>query len=132
MTVAKRLIVLMAIPFVVLLGLGLFGSQQLSKVEERSRFIAESRIAALGSIGNLSRNFSGLRIEVRNYLLAANPALRSDARRRFDQLEEAVQNLLKEYEDQLLFSDEGRRLHGEFRSLSREWLEGAKQVMSRA
>jgi two-component system sensor histidine kinase/response regulator len=129
MTIARSLFILAAVPLLALLALGLFGGQQLSTVEQRSRFVAESRIVALATIGNLSRSFEGLRVEVRSYLLATNPEQRSAARRRFDQNEQEVVSLLQRYKDQLVFSDEGRRLLSEFQSLSQEWLANAREVM---
>src|SRR4051812_3252951 len=132
MTIARRLIILAAVPLFALLGLGIFGSVQLSKVEQRSRFVAESRIAALATIGNLSRSFEGLRVEVRTYLLETSSEQRSNASRRFDEHSKEVVSLLDKYERELVFSDEGRRLLGDFKSLSQEWLSGARQVMSLA
>src|SRR5258705_13195305 len=72
MTIAKRLIILLAVPLVALLGLGVFVRMQLSDVEDKSRFVAESRISALATIGNLTRSFAELRMDVRGYLLATN------------------------------------------------------------
>ena len=66
MTIAKRLIILLAVPLVALLGLGVFTRIQLARIEARSRFVAESRIVALATVGNLSRGFSELRVNVRS------------------------------------------------------------------
>ena len=71
MTIAKRLIVLLAVPLVALVGLGVFTRLQL-EIEARSRFVAESRIVALATLGNLSRSFAELRVNVRSYLLATD------------------------------------------------------------
>ena len=72
MTIAKRLIILLAVPLVALLGLGVFTRLQLAEIEARSRFVAESRIVALATLGNLSRSFSELRVNVRSHLLATD------------------------------------------------------------
>ena len=128
MTIAKRLIFLLALPIVALLGLGVFTRMQLDKIEERSRF-GESRIAALATIGNLSRNFVELRVDVRSYILAINETQRSDARRAFDGSEKEVARLLELYADKLVFSNQGRRLLGEYQMIGRDWIDGAKQVM---
>ena len=50
MTIAKRLILLLAVPIVALLAFGIFTRLQLSKIEERSRFVAESRLVALTTV----------------------------------------------------------------------------------
>jgi two-component system, sensor histidine kinase and response regulator len=132
MTIAKRLIILLAVPLVALLGLGVFTRLQLSKVEERSRFVAESRTPALATLGNLSRSFSELRVNVRSHLLATNPVQRTAARALFDEDEREVTRLLRQYEDNLVVGDRGRRLLGEYQRLSGDWITCAKQVMSLA
>ena len=81
MTIAKRLIILLTVPLVALVGLGVFTRLQLVKIEARSRFVAESRIVALATLGNLSRGFAELRVNVRSHLLATNePNARRPAR----------------------------------------------------
>src|SRR5262245_53608789 len=132
MTIAKRLMILLAVPILALLAVTIFTRVQLSKIEQRSRFVAESRIAALATIGNLSRSFAELRINVRSHLLATNSAQRATARAAFDAGEETVTRLLREYADHLLYSNQGRRLLTEYQALSREWIAGAKQIMSLA
>src|SRR5262249_17672175 len=57
---------------------------------------------------------------------------RAAARAAFDSSETDVNRLLQEYADHLLFSNQGRRLLSEFQTLSREWIAGAKQIMSLA
>ena len=130
MTITKRVILLLAVPLAALVGLGVFTRLQLAKVEDRSRFVAESRIQALATLGNLSRSFGELRVQVRSHLLATNGLARTAARSAFDTNEQAVTRLLAQYADKLLVSDQGRRLHNEYRTLSREWVTGARQVMA--
>ena len=65
MTIARRLILLLGVPLVVLIGLGIFTRHQLDRIEERSRFVAESRITALATIANLTRQFEQLRVDAR-------------------------------------------------------------------
>ena len=43
MTIAKRLIILVAVPLLALATLGVFVRLQLSDIEQRSRFVAETR-----------------------------------------------------------------------------------------
>ena len=69
--------VLVAVPLVALLSLGVFIRFQLADIETRSRFVAESRIAALATLGNLSRGFAELRVNMRSHLLATTPADRA-------------------------------------------------------
>ncbi|MBE7498904.1 MAG: response regulator [Verrucomicrobiales bacterium] len=129
MTIAKRLSVLLAVPLLALLGLGLFTRLQLAQVERSSRFVAESRIEALASLGNLSRSFAELRVNVRSYVLAPSDDLRRAARTAFEVDEREVVRLLRHYADDLVVSDEDRRMMTDFQNLGREWIEGARRVM---
>jgi signal transduction histidine kinase/CheY-like chemotaxis protein/HAMP domain-containing protein len=130
MTIAKRLILLLAVPLVALLGLGVFTRLQLAKIEERSRFVAESRIVALATLGNLSRSFAELRVNMRSHLLANDGAQRAAARAAFDEDERDFNRLMQEYADHLVLGDQGRRLLTDYQTFSREWIAGVKQVMS--
>jgi len=132
MSIAKRLILLLAVPLVALLGLGIFSRLQLSKLETKSRFVAESQIAAVATLGNLSRSFAELRVNVRSHLLATNDAQRATARDLFDRDEREAARLLRQYEDGLAADAEGRRLMDEYKTISREWIVGAQQAMALA
>jgi signal transduction histidine kinase/DNA-binding response OmpR family regulator/HPt (histidine-containing phosphotransfer) domain-containing protein/HAMP domain-containing protein len=130
MTIAKRLILLLAVPLAALLGLGVFTRVQLAGVEARSRFVAESQIVALATLGNLSRGFAELRVNLRSHLLATSDAQRAEARAMFDADEREVARLLREYADHLVLGDTDRRLLNEYQTLSREWIDGARHVMA--
>ncbi len=65
MTIAKRLTILLVVPLVALIGLGICTRIRLATVEERTRFVTESRIADLATQGHLSRHSAGLRLDVR-------------------------------------------------------------------
>ena len=132
MTIAKRLIILLAVPLVALLGLGIFTRLQLSKIEARSRFVMESRVEALATLGNLSRRFAELGVDVRSHLLATNEAQRTAARAAFDEDEREVVRLLRHYADNLVVSDQGRRLLTQYHTLGLEWIAGAKRAMTLA
>ena len=129
MTIATRLIVLLTVPLLALLGLGVFTRLQVARLEARSRFVAESRIVALATLGNLSRGFSELRVNVRSHLLATDDAQRARARALFDEDEADVSRLLREYADGLIVDSKGRRLLDDYQALSREWIVNAKQAM---
>jgi PAS domain S-box-containing protein len=132
MTIARRLILLLAVPLALLLGLGVLVRIQLSTMEARSRFVAESRVPALAALGNLSRVFTELRVNVRSYLLAADAAGRLEARAAFDEGEHAVSRGLEHYADKFVYGDRGRRLLGEYQTHSRDWLAGVREVMAMA
>ena len=130
MSIAQRLIALLTVPLLALAALGIFTRQQLNEIEASSRFVTESRIVALASVGNLSRSFSELRVNVRSYVLATTDAQRQAALTAFDEDEQEVLRLLREYADRLVLDDTNRRLLSEYQALSREWVLGARQVMA--
>ncbi|HEX5217968.1 MAG TPA: response regulator [Verrucomicrobiae bacterium] len=130
MTIAKRLVLLLAVPLMALLGLGIFTRLELQKVEAKSRFVAESRITALATLGNLSRDFVEMRADVRSYLLSKNLAQQNEARAAFEENSKEMTRLLVYYADNLIATDQGRRLLGEYQTLSRDWTSGALRVMT--
>jgi signal transduction histidine kinase/CheY-like chemotaxis protein/CHASE3 domain sensor protein len=130
MTIAKRLSILLGVPLVALLGLGVFTRVQLARIEARSRFVAESRIAALATLGNLSRGFTEMRVNVRSYLLATTDAGRDRARAAFEEDERDVTRLLQEYADHLVQGGRDQRLLTDYQALSREWIAGAREAMA--
>ena len=132
MTIAKRLIILLAVPLVALLALGIFTRVELSRIEERARFVAVSQIGSLAVLGNVSRSFAELRVNVRSYVLATNAAQRASARALFDEDEQEVTRLIQQYGDSLISDEPNRRLYSDYRDLSREWISGARQVMTLA
>jgi signal transduction histidine kinase/CheY-like chemotaxis protein/CHASE3 domain sensor protein len=132
MTIGKRLSLLLGVPLVALLGLGLFTRIQLSRIEEQSRFVAEQQIPSLATLGDLSRDFVDLRVDVRNFLLATNPAAQAEALSGFDKNEAEVTRLLREYADHLISDDQDRRLLNDYQNSCRDWIAWARQVMALA
>jgi len=130
MTIAKRLIILLAVPLLVLLGLGVFIRFQLAEVESRIRFVSEAQIPSLAVLGNLSRTVEGLRVNVRSHLLATNQADRAKARAAFDAAEAEVNRLLSQYGDSLVTGDRDRRLFNDYRDSSRDYIAEAKQCLA--
>ena len=55
MTIARRLIILVAVPLLVLAELGVFNRLELAAIETRSRFVAETQVGSLAALGNISR-----------------------------------------------------------------------------
>ncbi len=130
MTIAKRLILLLAVPLVALLSLGVFTRFQLAHIEDRSRFVAEMQIPSLAVLGDLSRNLSDLRVIVRNHLLATNQPQQLEIHSAFQKSEAEMDQLLQRYADTLVSDDRDRRLLNDFRNISSDWLIGAKQLMT--
>ena len=132
MTIAKRLTILLAVPLLALVGFGIFTRLQLSNIEERSRFVAETQIGSLATLGGLSRNFSELRVNLRNYLLTTNQAERATGRSGFDAGEAELGRLLRFYGDRLISDDQDRRHFNDFQISFREWVVNARRLMAQA
>ena len=130
MTIARRLVILLAVPLVALVGLGVFTRLEVAELEAKSRFVAESRITALAMLGNLSLSCSELRKDIRSHLLATSAEERAAARKRFDENEQDVISRLQQYREHLLADDRGQRLLNECHDLSRDYSTSAKQVMA--
>jgi len=132
MTIARRLILLLAVPLAALLGLGVFVRIQLSQVESQTRFVSEAQIPSLAVLGNLSRMAEGLRVTVRSYLLATNEADRAKCQVEFEADEAEMTRFLGRYGDTLVTGDKDRRLLDDYRESSRDYVAAARQVMKLA
>ena len=132
MTIARRLIILLTVPLLALVGLGIFVRVQLAEIESRSRFVAETQVPSLAVLGDLSRSFAELRVDVRGHLLATTQTDQAKARSAFDAGEAEVTRLLSQDADRLVSDDQDRRLLNDYRDGCREWIAGARQVMTAA
>ena len=132
MTIAKRLILLLAVPLLALTGLGVFTRWQLTTIETRSRFVAELQVPSLATLGNISRILADLRVQLRNHVLAASEAERASVRSTFERDDAELDRLLDQYERNLISEDRDRRLLNDYRGQYRDWLDRAKQIMSLA
>ena len=130
MTIGKRLLLLLAVPLCALVSFGAFSWIQLSRIEERSRFVSESQLAGVAVLGNIARSFAEIRVNVRSFLLATDPAQRAEARAAFDEDEQILTQLLQQYGDSLISDERDRRLFGDFRDLSRQYTAEARHVMT--
>jgi CHASE3 domain sensor protein len=132
MTIAKRLILLLAVPLLALAGFGVFTRLQLTTIETRSRFVAELQVPSLAALGNISRTFAELRVQLRNHVLATSDAERVRVRATFDRDEAELNRLLDQYERSLISDDQDHRLLNDYRNQYRDWLDRVKQVMALA
>ena len=128
MTIAKRLILLLAVPLLALTGLGVFTRWQLTTIETRSRFVAELQVPSLATLGNISRILADLRVQLRNHVLAASEAERASVRSTFERDDAELDRLLDQYERNLVSDDRDRRLLKDYRGQYRDWLDRAKQM----
>ena len=132
MTIAKRLVVLLAVPILALVAVGVFTRLQLTTIETQSRFIADLQIPSLATLGNISRAFAELRVHIRNHVLATSDAERANVQSAFDRDAAVFGRLLDDYERRLISDDRDRRLLNDYRTQYRVWLNRANQVMALA
>src|SRR5262245_44338944 len=132
MTIAKRLIVLVAVPLLVLLGLGVFSRLLLAKVESRMRYAAETQVRSLAELGNISRTLTEMRVNLRSYLLARNETEQNNARTAFDAGKADLTRQLRRYADSLISDAQDQRQFSEYRTLSDRWIADAQRIMSLA
>ena len=130
MTIARRLLILVAFPLAVLLALGVFTRLLLEQVEERSRFVAEKQIAGIEALATVDRSFAQLRVIVRTHLLSDDQAARERSRAAFAAAKAEFADLLSHYADRFIADDRDRRLLNDYRVASREWIVGSERIMS--
>ena len=130
MTIAKRLVLLLAVPLLVLIALGIFSRIELAEVKARSQFVAKTKIEGLAVLGNISRRSTELRVHLRSFHLAQDTGKQDQERASFDADRVELARLLDSYADNLITEDRDRRLFGEYRDLTREWLAGARNIIS--
>ena len=116
MTIGKRLVLLLAVPLLALVGLGVFTRFQLTTIETRSRFVADKQVPSLASLGNISRVFAELRVQLRNDVLATSEAERARVRSTFERDEVELRRLLDDYERRLISDDRDGRLLNDYRN----------------
>jgi signal transduction histidine kinase/DNA-binding response OmpR family regulator/HPt (histidine-containing phosphotransfer) domain-containing protein len=125
MTIARRILLLAAAAPLVLLALGVLNQTELSRIETRSRFVIEKQVGSLSALGNVSRSFEEMRIALRDYLRAQEPAARDTTRRAFETRRDELSGLLQQYADSFVSDDKDRRLLDEFSTTSANWLRHA-------
>ena len=130
MTIARRLILLVAVPLLALLALGLLTRFELTSIETRSRFMAETQVGALAQLGNITRIFDDLRILLRNHVLGRDKEDQAKTRAAFEVKRTELTRLLREHADKFVTDDRDRRLLDEFRTLSSKWIDSASGVMA--
>jgi two-component system, sensor histidine kinase and response regulator len=132
MTIAKRLIILLAVPLLILVALGVFVPTQLAKIETHILFMAEDQTTSVAVLGNISRGFTEMRVNVRSVLLSTNQAEQARAQALFAEDKADVTRLLRQFGETLITGERDRRLHNDYLDLSGKWVAGAEKVMSLA
>ena len=132
MTIARRLLLLLAAPLLVLFCLAVLTVLKLNTIETQSRFVAEIEIPSLAQLGNISRSFSEMRVSIAKHMMAgdaASPAGIASVET-FRRNQKSLGEELTEYGAHMLTDEEDRRLYTEFKSLSAAWVVEADKLMA--
>src|SRR4051794_27135303 len=130
MTIAKRLALLLALPIVVLIALGGLVLYQLSGIQKKSRFVSEIQIESLAALGNISRELTETRVNLRDCVIAEQAADERAAATAVFKHGSEMANLVARYGDSLISDETDRRLYMDFRALTHDWTLGATQIVS--
>ena len=132
MTIARRLLLLLAAPLLVLFCLAVLIVMKLDTIETQSRFVAEIEIPSLAQLGNISRSFSEMRVSIAKQMMAADATSPAGiaAIETFRRSQKSLGEELAEYGSHLMTDEEDRRLYGEFKSLSAAWVVEADKLMA--
>ena len=90
MTIAQRLTLLLAVPLVVLIGLGLFVANRFDRIVRQSRFVAETQIGSVTQLAKISRSVTALRVELRNYVLAEDNDVQAENEKLYRKFEKEL------------------------------------------
>lgn len=129
MTIARRLIILLSVPLLVLFALGVFTNLQLAEIEKRTEFVAVTQVGSLAALGNISRSYTEMRVNVRSYLLTENPTEQAKAKAAFEKDSVDLTALLRDYADKYISNEQDRSMTANFRELSDQYREKAAEMM---
>src|SRR5262245_50198876 len=122
MNIAKRLVLLLAVPLLAFLVIGGALDLQLHTIEDHGKHVAELQLPGVVGIGNITRRHAELRVDLRDYLLAPGDQERAKALAAFRANEVELKRLLGQYADTLISDERDRRLLGDFRALLDQWI----------
>ena len=130
MNLAKRLVLLLAVPLVALLVVGGILDLQLRAIEKRGTNVAELQLPSVAHIGIISRKQAELRVNLRDYVLAPGDQERAKGLAAFRTAEKDLERLLDEYADTMISDERDRRLLSDFRDFTGQWITEANKVMA--
>ena len=127
MTIARRLTLLLAIPLLALVAFGVFVEIQIGRVEVLSRFVVDTQIQSVATLGEDRCVASRKRGSTfANYLLAQNPAEQDNAAKA-SAIPRQNWTVCCRRMARAISSDEDRRLWNAFLDLHRRWSGEARE-----
>jgi signal transduction histidine kinase/DNA-binding response OmpR family regulator/CHASE3 domain sensor protein len=130
MTIARRLIILVTVPLVVLVCLGVLIWVQLTSLHERVHYAAEQQAQSLAALGNISRTYAEMRTDARDHLLALDKAGQERAAAAFDRHDADLRQMLREYGEKLISDPEDQQELNDYRSSLDEYTSGVRNGMA--
>ena len=129
MTIARRILILVLAPLLVLTGLGLYARAQLSRIEAQSRFVAEVQINSVAELGRIARILTELRLDLRDHLLEPTESGRARIRAEFLAGTSELERILQKYLEAFITDAKDRRLAIEYEAVSGQWKTLADQCL---
>src|SRR5262245_36764263 len=129
MNLAKRLVLLLAVPLIALVVVGGILDLQLRAIEKRGTYVAELQLPSVAHIGTISRKHAGMRVSLRDYLLAPGDKERAAALTALRAAEKELDRLLDQYADTLISDEKDRRLLSDFRDFAAQWTTEANKLI---
>src|SRR5947208_14263106 len=130
MNIAKRLVLLLAVPLAVFLTVGGLLDLNLRTIENRGTFVADVQMPSVEVIGHAARKHAQLRVDLRGLLLARDDKERAGAQAAFRSDEKDLNRLLDQYSATLIVDEHDRQLLNDFRELHRQWTAEAEKLMA--
>ncbi|HLO62143.1 MAG TPA: MCP four helix bundle domain-containing protein, partial [Azonexus sp.] len=128
MSIARRLILLLAASLAALLVLTLVNLQQMNKVYQSANFANENVVPSLLVLDQALNEFAHVRVRVYRHVLNTDPKVMGDIEKKALEAAELVEKALKSYEA-LLANDEDRRLLDEEKRTFADYMAGTRQVL---
>src|SRR4051794_14061433 len=132
MNIAKRLVLLLAVPLVVFLALGGILDLNLKTIENRGTFVADLQLPSVELIGHATRKHAELRVDLRDYLLAPSDKERASVQAAFLSDEKDLDRVLDQYSNTLVVDERDRQLLNDFRELTGQWTAEANKLLALA
>ncbi|HET7776401.1 MAG TPA: methyl-accepting chemotaxis protein, partial [Azospira sp.] len=119
MTIAKRLALLILMAVAGLIGIGLFGLNQMGAINANLEYAHENSIPSIRKVANMEAGFLKLRTQVLVYLLSSEEQ-RPAVEQRIDSAKQDLERHLKDYE-KLISDDKDRQYLDTSKALVKEY-----------
>jgi HAMP domain-containing protein len=130
MSIARRFLLLLSIPALLLVALGVAGWWQLRAIDDREAAAFDGATPRLAAIAALGRHVASMQAAVLTFVATDDAAVAVAARARFAVAEGESEHLLGTFADSLVVDDADRREVRESREAILRWARSATHVMA--